>query len=98
MNTEFSVGTITESELLDALAGASLGTDGPEGAITVQEIRDNTGLSRPRVLRGLKILQGQGRIQACRVSRVDLAGRNTSVPAYVLLPPVKTTKAKKQSR
>lgn len=84
--------TITESELLDALAQAARGA-GPEEARTCPELAAATGLSDKRIRAALKALQVQGRLVVHRVLRENLAGASQPVPAYTILPVKKGKRA-----
>ena len=77
--------TITENELLDALAKAASGS-APENARTVQELASTAGVSTAKVLRTLKTFQAQGRLAVHRVPRARMDGVVQPVPAYSILP------------
>lgn len=77
--------TITQTELLDALA-AACASDAPEDARTAQEMADELGLAVPRVRKALKALQRVGRLGMHTVRRTDLSGRPQSLPAYTIRP------------
>jgi hypothetical protein len=89
MDTRVSV---TESELLDALALTVPG-DGPEDARTVAEMVQATGIYIRRIRHALARLQQEGRLTVHQVVRRDLAGRRSVVPAYTITPKPSTTKA-----
>ena len=85
-----SIGQITESELLDALAKASAG-QGPEEARTASELCKATTppLSVGRVRRALKVFAEQGRLRAYWVHRIAVDGTPRPTPAYTILPVTK---------
>jgi hypothetical protein len=79
--------TITESELLAALADAAGSEEGaPEEAKTSQEIAASSGVSHTRVMKGLRELHQQGRLVSHRVRRQGIDGRNALVTAYTISP------------
>lgn len=77
--------SVTEAELLDALALACAG-DAPDDARTVQEMADASGLHIRRVRAALVTLKAQGRLTAYQVTREALDGRAARVPAYTIRP------------
>jgi hypothetical protein len=77
--------TITEAELLDALAQSVSGT-APENAQTISEMMAATGLGEKRMRRALAALKATGRLQAHSVPRESLDGRPIRVPAFTILP------------
>lgn len=78
---------VTEADLLDALAAATSG-EGPEGARTVVEIVEETGIHINRVRAALKAMQVAGRLQVHRARRADMSGRVQTVPAYTVTPDI----------
>lgn len=77
--------SITESELLDALAQAVAG-NAPEDARTVPEMSAESGVSVTRVRKALHLLNAQGRLNVHRVVRRALDGRAGTVAAYTIAP------------
>lgn len=77
--------TITQAEILDALAAAAKG-DEPTEARTAGELAQETGVYIIRVRNALREYQRQGRLGVHKVSRVDLAGRTQKVTAYTITP------------
>lgn len=73
---------MNEVELLAALEDAFLSATDPEGAMTMAELVETTGMSdkslRPRLLK----LKRSGKLEAVRVVRENLAGYRQPVPAY----------------
>lgn len=84
--------SITEAELLDALASAARG-DAPEEARTTQELADEAGVPARKVNAALRALHRQGRLVSHRVIRVGVDGRLAPVPAYTILPVKKGKRA-----
>lgn len=83
--------SITESELLEALASATHGA-GPEGARTTHELMAETNRSLHSVNKALKQLQASGRLLHHRVPRPAIDGVMRLVAAYTITP------AKKKAR
>lgn len=79
--------SITENELLDALA-AAVGDKGPEEAQTQEEIARTTNINVKRVRLAMKELQSQGRLVVHRVMRARLDGVLVPVTAYTIKPVV----------
>jgi len=77
--------TITESELLDALA-ASQHSTAPEDARTVEQLRVVTGWGDGKMRRMLKQIQAEGRLTVHQVTRPGLDGRMYARPAYTITP------------
>jgi hypothetical protein len=79
---------LTESELLQAIADAAAHNtpDDPDGAFRVAEVAEALGWSGKRVIHALYKVQAAGKLQRCKVWRIDLAGRRMPVPAYRILP------------
>jgi hypothetical protein len=79
---------LTESELLQAIADAAVNNtpDDPDGAFRVAEVAAAMGWSTKRVIMSLHRMQAAGKLQRCKVWRLDLAGRRMPVPAYRILP------------
>lgn len=78
--------SITESELMEALAAATRGSQ-PDDARTMLELRAISGVSEKRVRATLVELNAAGRLRVHRVRRTALDGRSAIVPAYTILPP-----------
>ena len=72
--------TITESELLEALAHSQ--RPGEDGARTVREMVADTGLAETRIHKALQAFQAQGRLTVYRVRRQAIDGTSKVVPAY----------------
>lgn len=81
--------TITQSEILEALAKA---TEAPDDAMTSQEIRDFTGFGKDTVGRMLRDLSKEGRLTVHHVVRRALDGRAQRIPAYSVTPKKKAKK------
>lgn len=77
--------TITESELMDALADA-IRSEAPEDARTVRQLAEIAGVPESRVNKTLRALHAQGRVTAHRVPHVGVDGRRCTVPAYTIRP------------
>lgn len=75
-----AVVSITESELLEALAVSQ--QPGEEGARTVQEMVADSGLSDERIRKAIRAFQAQGRLTVYRVRRAAIDGSLRVVPAY----------------
>lgn len=79
--------SVTESELLDALAEA-----GPRPApahahaLTAAELRERLGLKRDTLKKRLRELNAAGRLETWIVQRTDVGGRPVGVPAYTIKP------------
>jgi hypothetical protein len=76
---------ITESELLDALAAATK-SEAPEDAMTVKQLAVAGKVPTSRIVKTLHALHAEGRLIPHRVPYVGIDGRNTTVPAYTILP------------
>jgi response regulator of citrate/malate metabolism len=72
--------SITESQLLDALRAALPEQD--DAALTTEEIAAALDISHDKARRLMKGLARSGKIEVVRKRILDLAGRNTPVPAY----------------
>lgn len=75
--------SVTESELLEALAAAGAA---PEDARTVAEMSELVGYGTTTVRQTLGTLAKAGRLQTHFVERLRIDGRRTKVPAYTILP------------
>lgn len=73
--------TVTQDDLLDALRNALLKPMEGNG-VTVGELQETTGYSYERIRKALRVLSVAGRLEVSRVTRMDIAGRPSSVPAY----------------
>lgn len=87
---------ITQNELLEAVA-ASI-TTGPEDARTIQEIMQETGLSRERVRQALMQYNREGRLQSHPVVRRAIDGHFRKVPGYIVTSPVSDQRMKQHRR
>lgn len=76
--------SISEHELLDALAGAMAESNGPEEAKTVNELMAEKNMARVKVMMALRVLDRQGRLACFRVKRRALDGVDRFVPAYTV--------------
>jgi predicted transcriptional regulator len=83
--------TITESDILEALAASVAGND-PKGAKTTREIAADSGLRENRVRNALHVFQSQGRLQVHQVMRPSLDGKLKPCAAYTVLPKAKAKK------
>lgn len=77
--------TITEAELMDALA-SSIRSEAPEDARTVHQLAKVAGVPESRIAKTLRALASEGRVVPHRVPHVGVDGRRTTVPAYTILP------------
>ena len=77
--------TITESELIDALASATK-SEAPEDARTAHQLARAAGVPESRIMKTLRVLNEEGRVVPHRVPHIALDGRRTTVPAYTILP------------
>lgn len=77
--------SITEAELLEALAESVQGT-GPAEAKTVLEIAAASRIGEKRVRAALNVLKAQGRLQVHRVLRPRLDDTLFPTSAYTILP------------
>lgn len=77
--------TITETEILDALAAQST-TPAPKEYRTIRDISLATGKDERAVRRALHRYQDAGRLLVARVERRGIDGRRATVPAYAILP------------
>jgi DNA-binding transcriptional ArsR family regulator len=84
--------TITHADILDALAAA---TAAPEGAATVIELAEASGMSIRSVRAALAKLAQKGQLITHRVERPRIDGQRGLVPAYTLLAPPKVTKKRR---
>lgn len=75
--------SVTEAELLEALAAAVKGT-APKDAKTAQEIADNAGVGIKRARRALTLLKQQGRLAIHSVTREALDGRQCRIAGYTI--------------
>ena len=85
--------SITEVELLEALAAAVPG-NGPTEARTVQEMAVDNGFTMPRVRRALAQFDRAGRLQVHHVVRRRIDGRPQIVPAYTIASPPSSKRKK----
>lgn len=83
--------TITQTELLEALADCARG-ESSDDAKTTGEMVDESGLSPRHVLNALQTFKKQGRLRVHRVRREGLDGRRTVVSAYTIAPSPKRKK------
>lgn len=77
--------SITESALLDALAGAVRGS-APADARTVMELMDCSSVGERAVRKALHRLKADGRLVTHSIIRESLDGRKIRLPAYTILP------------
>lgn len=75
---------ITQAEILEALAKAA--SDAPEGAATVAELAEASGVGVQRVRKALKSIQAQGRLRIDRQPRQTLDGRTVLAAVYSVIP------------
>lgn len=80
-----SVASITQDEILEALASAFT-SDAPEGAKTVQELAIEMKKGIGVVRRSLQMFQQAGRLRAYRVKRAAIDGVLRPTTAYVIVP------------
>jgi hypothetical protein len=81
--------TISQQELLDALAAA---TQAPEDAMTAEEIAAFANCSTGKVHQCLKAFARDGRLQLHQTIRRRIDGRAQKVPAYSIVPAKKAKK------
>lgn len=74
--------SISESELIAALASSVDSV--PEDAKTPHEIADANGWAHSQVMKALRKLHAQGRLQHHRVPREGIDGRRIQVAAYTI--------------
>jgi hypothetical protein len=77
--------SISEAELLDALAAATKGS-APEHARTATELAAEHGIALKRMRTALSALKAQGRLQIHTVSREALDGRLSRIAGYTITP------------
>lgn len=77
--------SITQAELLDALAQAARGHE-PEDALTTNEMAEAAGVQTDRIRAALKQVQREGRLTPHKVRRVGIDGRAALVVAYTIAP------------
>lgn len=77
--------TISETELLDALAGAIAKSDGPQEAKTAKEIAESTGRTLHSTMQALHAINRQGRLGVFKVKRSGLDGVSRTVTGYTVL-------------
>lgn len=75
---------ITESQLLEALLHAA-SPDNPEGAMTMQDLRQELGWGYQKIRAELHRLNREGKLEVTRVILPDLTGRMAPRPAYRVL-------------
>lgn len=75
---------MTESELMEELE-AIYRQQGPEDALTTDELSHVLGVGHAAVRRRLRAVKKAGRLQAVRVQRENLAGQPHTVTAYRIL-------------
>lgn len=80
--------TITQNELLDALAAAQSGMAAPvDGAMTVLQIVQCTGWSRGKVMKNIHAMHAQGGVQVVYIPTRKITGNSQMTPAYRFLTP-----------
>lgn len=84
--------TVTQAELLDALAEAMQGA-APSDAMTVGEMASAKGIHAGRIRKALQQLKADGRLVVHRVTRLDIGDRPQQVMAYTILPAKKKRSA-----
>ena len=78
--------SITQDDLLAALAEAIRPVEGPTDAKTMDEMMLTSGWGQDKLRRALKLAKQQGRLEVVQVVRESLAGATIRVPAYRLKP------------
>lgn len=81
---------VTETELLEAIAEATKG--GPAEAQTATEIAERTGVHRKQVMKALRELDRQGRLEPHTVFRRSIDGKTKPVVGYTISPAKKGAK------
>jgi predicted transcriptional regulator len=77
--------TITEADVLEALAHAVAGT-GPRDAKTTREIAAESGMTENKVRNALRSFQAEGRLQVHQVLRTSLDGKMKPCAGYTITP------------
>ena len=77
--------TITEAELLEALAAAQPNA-GPEDAMSTQEMAEAVGVSVKMMLKALHQMQKEQRLHVHKGHRLSIDGKMRLVPLYTILP------------
>lgn len=82
-----TVDSITEDELVAALFSAQEAATGKaaNGALTTRALTKLVGRNREWVRERLRVLKDAGLVEPVRVQVVDIAGRETTAPAYRLI-------------
>jgi len=74
---------MTEAEIIEAIRAAmASGPSREDGAFTITELHLATGWHRDRIRTVVRSLISDGRVVATHCHRLDMAGRQASVPAY----------------
>jgi DNA-binding Lrp family transcriptional regulator len=68
--------------LMDLYAEIALEENESSGAMTVTEIRKETGLSEETVRERVRKLLEEGKLERTKKRIIDLSGRRMTVPAY----------------
>lgn len=76
--------TITEAELLDALAAAV--PKGPQNALTLKELSQRTRLDERKVRVALQQFAAAGRLQRHKIQRERLNGTPMTYIGFTILP------------
>ncbi len=79
-----TIDNITEDELVAALFLARTADESVEGALRTRDLVKMVGRSREWVRERLRPLVTEGRVEPVWIQIVDIAGRETKVPAYRL--------------
>ena len=77
--------TITESELVAALAAATK-SEAPQDARTPAQFAASAKVPLSRVMKTLRALHAEGRVVSHRIPHIGIDGRSMMVPAYTILP------------
>jgi response regulator of citrate/malate metabolism len=81
---------ISETELLDAIREATTQASArPDGALTITEMADATGLCRDTIRKRIRPVVISGRMECIPITTPDMTGRPQRVPGYRLIAPPK---------
>ena len=78
------IDNITEDELVAALFSAQTTGETVTGALTTRELTKEVGRTLAWVRTQLRRLIDEGKVESVRTRMIDIAGRQTTGPAYRL--------------
>ena len=73
---------VSENELIQALMSATVSEENPHGALTMNEIREATGMPVTRIRIELHRLKDEGKLGVTKVTQINLAGYAQGRAAY----------------